>query len=62
VSNFFIFKEDFTMQKIKMSRGVTLTDVKIEYMDGTVVSGNYGYTTWHNIRSTASPEECVVFS
>lgn len=37
-----------------------ITNVKIEYMDGTSVSGNYGYTTWHNIRTSASPKECFI--
>ncbi len=37
-----------------------ISDVKIEYMDGTTVSGEYGYTTWHNIRTSASPKECFI--
>lgn len=37
-----------------------ITNIKIEYMDGTTVSGNYGYTTWHNIRTGASPKECFI--
>ena len=37
-----------------------ITDVTIEYMDGTSVSGNYGHTTWHNSRSSGSPNECYV--
>lgn len=34
-----------------------ITDVSIEYMDGAKISGNYGYTTWHDIRTTGSPKE-----
>lgn len=37
-----------------------ITDVTIEYMDGTTISGYYGYTTWHNNRSEGSPNECFV--
>ena len=37
-----------------------IKNVKIEYMDGTSVSGDYGYTTWHNIRTSASPKECFI--
>ena len=37
-----------------------ISDVTIEYMDGSVCKGNYGYTTWHNIRTGASPKECFI--
>ncbi len=37
-----------------------ITEVNIEYMDGTTVSGDYNQTTWHNIRTAASPKECFI--
>ena len=39
-----------------------VTDVTLEFSDGTTVSGNYGYTTWHNIRSEPEniPNECLI--
>ncbi len=38
----------------------TVTDVTVTFTDGTSVSGNYGYTTWHNIRTEDSPNKCMV--
>jgi hypothetical protein len=37
-----------------------VTDVTVLFTDGTSVSGNYGYTTWHNIRTEDSPNKCMV--
>lgn len=42
-----------------ISYGV-ITEIEIEYMDGATISGNYGYTTWHNSHSSGSPTECFV--
>lgn len=37
-----------------------ISNIKIEYMDGTAIEGACNYTTWHNSRSSGSPKECFV--